>query len=258
MTLDIYRLQDEVLARLQAISDGELSRAKLCGGTALSRCWLHHRVSHDLDFFMPDGFKAMALARSLKQHGVSYEVSEMVDDARLANQLHGFVVSNGKRLKVSFIEDSYYDVYPPARTAFGSLTVTTEAIPGLYHRKLRTVSGRVSEGSEVVGGRQTARDLFDLYVLSQAYMPIRQFIEAVPYAFPSDAFDNGLASMPWMSLTNELAEITCDPKWERAKDISHLQETLFREIGATAVDDFDDAPEEETQRRAVRKPGGRT
>ena len=127
--------------------------------------------------------------------------------------------------------------------------MTTEEVAGLYHRKLRTVVGRVSEGSKVVGGRQTARDLFDLYVLSQAYMPIRQFIAQVPYAFPSDAFDNGLASMPWLALADELQEITCDPKWDRAKDILHLQESLFQEIGATAVDDLAESPGRRSRRQ---------
>ena len=238
MDEQLYRLQDRVLASLLGLNDRQFSKAKLCGGTALARCWLHHRVSYDLDFFLPHGFQAIPLSSSLKRGGIALEVSVMTDDPHKANQLHGFIVHAGKRLKVSFIEDSYFDVYPAVQAKLGDLTVNTEDLAGLYHRKLRTVSGRLSEGSEVVGGRQTARDLFDLYVLSKTYMPIREFIATLPYAFPSDAFDNGLASMPWMSLTSELQEVRCDPQWEAAKDISTLQEALYREIGATAVDEL--------------------
>jgi hypothetical protein len=41
----LYRLQEDVLGRLQAMADSQFEQAKLCGGTALSRCWLDHRVS---------------------------------------------------------------------------------------------------------------------------------------------------------------------------------------------------------------------
>lgn len=262
MDENLHRRQDGVLASLQGLNDEQFDRAKLCGGTALSRCWLQHRVSYDLDFFLPRGFQVIPFSTSLKRGGIVLEVTGITDDPYKANQLHGFIVHAGEPLKVSFIEDSYFDVYPSVQASFGSLVVNTEEIAGLYHRKLRTVSGRLSEGSEVVGGRQTARDLFDLYVLSQEYMPIRKFIATLPYAFPSDAFDNGLASMDWMSLTNELKELQCAPQWESAKDISTLQEVLYREIGATAIDEIGqegglngDEPPKNTGRSPG--PGGR-
>lgn len=36
----VYPLQEAVLAGLQAMRDAQFNSAKLCGGTALSRCWL--------------------------------------------------------------------------------------------------------------------------------------------------------------------------------------------------------------------------
>jgi predicted nucleotidyltransferase component of viral defense system len=63
----LYSLQEAVLAKLQAIlEDTQFNRAKLCGGTALSRCWLDHRMSYDLDFFLPYGFSASAIATANK------------------------------------------------------------------------------------------------------------------------------------------------------------------------------------------------
>jgi TfoX/Sxy family transcriptional regulator of competence genes len=258
MDQKLYALQEQVLAALQSLNDDQFNRAKLCGGTALARCWLNHRVSYDLDFFLPDGFDALALSSALKKRGIEFEVSDIVDDKHKANQLHGYLVHMGERLKVSFIEDSYFDVYPALQTKFGNLTVTTESIDGLYHRKLRTVSGRVSEGSEVVGGRQTARDLFDLYVLSKVAKPIRDFIATVPYSFPSDAFDNGLSSMHWLELAVELQQIRCAPEWDTAKYIAVLQDALLAEIGATAVDEFRHGAEDEDYHEEpdVKQPGG--
>lgn len=256
MDQKLYLLQEQVLGTLQSLDDEQFIRAKLCGGTALARCWLNHRVSYDLDFFFPGGFDALALSSSLKKKGVEFEVSDIVDDKHRANQLHGYLVHKGERLKVSFIEDSYFDVYPALLRGFGGLTVTTEPIDGLFHRKLRTVSGRVSEGSEVVGGRQTARDLFDLYVLSRVCRPIREFIATVPYVFPSDAFDNGLSSMQWLELSVELQQIRCASEWHEAKDIAFLQNTLLAEIGATAIDEFRD-DEDEGKLSGGLVPGGR-
>ena len=234
---DIYPLQEAVLVRLQSMNDPQLSVAKLCGGTALSRCWLDHRVSFDLDFFLPEGFKAGELAVAMKKAGINFRTKDIVDDLKKANQLHGYVSHEGRLLKVSFVEDAYFTLFPPVEKSFGGGLVRTEEIPGLYHRKLRTVAGHGSEGDSFAGGRQTARDAFDLYVLSQVFKPLAEFIESLPYAFPSAAFNNGLASMPWYDLVDELDEIVCADEWAHAKHIAVLQAALYEQIGAVLVDD---------------------
>lgn len=236
-TEDIYPLQEAVLVRLQLMSDPQLSVAKLCGGTALSRCWLGHRVSFDLDFFLPEGFKAGKLAVAMKDAGIDFRTKDIVDDLKKANQLHGYVSHEGRLLKVSFVEDAYFMLFPAVEKSFGRGLVRTEEIPGLYHRKLRTVAGHGSEGDSFEGGRQTARDLFDLYVLSRTFKPPVEFIESLPYAFPSAAFSNGLASMPWYDLADELGEIVCADEWAPARDVAFLQNALYEQIGAVLVDD---------------------
>ncbi|MDP2795298.1 MAG: nucleotidyl transferase AbiEii/AbiGii toxin family protein [Sulfurisoma sp.] len=236
-TEDIYPLQETVLARLQSINDPRLSVAKLCGGTALSRCWLGHRVSFDLDFFLPEGFKAGELAVAMKKAGIDYRTKDIVDDLKKANQLHGYVSHEGRLLKVSFVEDAYFTLFPPVEKSFGSGSVRTEEIPGLYHRKLRMIAGQGSEGNSFEGGRQTARDVFDLYVLSQTFKPLAKFIESLPYAFPATAFNNGLASMPWYDLVDELGEIVCADEWAHARDVAFLQNALYEQIGAALVED---------------------
>ncbi|MSP96804.1 MAG: hypothetical protein EXR29_06155 [Betaproteobacteria bacterium] len=155
-----------------------------------------------------------------------------MDDLKRVNQLHGFVSHAGRLLKVSFVEDAYYTLFPPVESTFGDGLVRTEQIPGLYHRKLRTVAGSGSQGDSFAGGRQTARDVFDLYVLSKAFKPLAEFMASLPYAFPSAAFSNGLASMPWYDLADELVEIDCADRWAHAKDILFLQNALYARIGA--------------------------
>lgn len=213
----LYKAQDQVLQRLGALGSAQLAKAKLCGGTAL--------------------------ARALKQGGIQIEIVDLVDDLKKANQLYGYIALDGADgIKVSFIEDAYFTVYPSVKKSLDGRRIATESIDGLYHRKLRTVAGSASEGEAVIGGRQTARDLFDLYVLSKAHMPILAFIQTVPYHFPLDAFCNGLVSMPWFDLAEELSQIQASENWNEAKNIEAVQAHLLKEIGCTPLDDFDAPP----------------
>jgi Nucleotidyl transferase AbiEii toxin, Type IV TA system len=240
---ELYKAQDAVLKRLFALDNQSLAQAKLCGGTALARFWLDHRISYDLDFFLPEGFRAGELARALKKGGIQFEVVDLVDDLKKANQLHGYVALDGADgIKVSFVEDAYFTVYPSVKKSWNGQKIATESIDGLYHRKLRTVAGSASEGDAVIGGPQTARDLFDLYVLSKVHMPLLTFIKTVPYHFPLDAFCNGLVSMPWFDLAEELSQIQASEKWHEATSIETVQAHLLQEIGCTPLDDLDTPP----------------
>jgi hypothetical protein len=224
--------QEALIERLNSLGDAQFLAAKLCGGTALSRCYLQHRLSYDLDFFFAQGFDAQKLAQAMAKADLSFETHTLVDDPHKANQLRGFALWEGQTVKLSFIEDAYFETFPAVEKSLGKQTVRTERIDGLYHRKLRTVSGSVAAGDEVVGARQTARDLFDLYVLSKAHLPIRAFMASLPYAFPASAFDNGLVSMPWFELMDELRELVVGEQWRLGTDVQELQTHLFNEIGA--------------------------
>lgn len=250
---DLYALQEDVAYRLQGLSDPAFLPAKLCGGTALARCWLDHRISYDLDYFLPEGFNANKLAMALKKAGIEYAVRDMVDDPHRANQLHGYVVHGDKRLKVSFMEDAYFHVFPAIRKSLGTVVVQTEPVEGLYHRKLRTISGHGAGSDSFEGGRQKARDVFDLHVLSQMVSPLRPFMESLPYSFPIAAFENGLACMPWFDLVDELREIVCEPKWAHAKDMVFLQDALYTQIGMITIND-ETRPSEDDPLSPHRKP----
>lgn len=253
----LYELQETVFSMLSGVNDPQFLTAKLCGGTALARFWLNHRVSYDLDFFLPEGFNATKLSAAIKSAGINMSVVDLVDGLKIANQLHGYINHNGNSLKVSFIEDAYFDLYPTIECRLGQQVVRTEQIEGLYHRKLRTVSGHVADGDSPDGGRQTSRDLFDLYVLAKEHSPILGFMKTLPYEFPRAAFCNGIASMPWFDLMQELSEIDASEKWRHIKDVQVLQDALFEEIGATViVDSLEDegvaTPKSERSRRGPR------
>ncbi len=234
-------------------------RAKLCGGTALSRFYLQHRLSYDLDFFLPTGFNAQALLDQLVPNVVINNL-EITHDQTRADQLHFTVDVGDVPIKMSFVEDMYADVFPPIATklVIQNRTIQTEGLDGLYHRKLRTVVGWAdAQVPQPVGGRQTARDMFDLFVLSQARMPLRAFIERLPYAFATTAFEDGLANMPWFDLILELKETIAAPKWQAGLDVELLRDHLYAEMGMCELPDPKIDEKEEVDGAAEDQVAGR-
>ncbi len=220
-------LQDEACRLLNNLDYPPLRTAKLVGGTALSRFWLQHRQSRDMDYFLPAGFSALDLARDIKRTGLRFETLVIVDGKNAANQLDGYLRVGQQAIKVSFVEDAYYEVYPAIRRSLGGQTVLTESIEGLYHRKLRTITGHTLDQDTPAGGRQKARDIFDLCVLSEKHAPFTDFVKTIPYEFPTRAFINGLAAIRWFDLIDELSEITAAPQWQKYQDIGVVRQALF-------------------------------
>lgn len=237
MTIDLHKVQDALLTQVfRNLDQFRIPNTLLAGGTALARYYLQHRVSYDLDFFVPARFSPDWLAVLLGKAGITLNDVQMEQDGSYAHQLHGYANGpSGEPVKVSFVEDVYEGMWPTVK--FGE--VVTEEIGGLYHRKLRTVTGS-GYGKETKGARQTARDLFDLYVLSKEIKPINEFVEEINEHganFPQDAFCANLLSMPWMDLMEEFdrlerlapyEEITLmrDVKGELAGEALRLQDLM--------------------------------
>ncbi len=183
------------------------ARVILVGGTALARCYLQHRASYDLDFFVNAKFDPLVTQRRLAGVGVGLKTVEILNDPMYAVQLHGMADVFGEPLRVSIVEDLYADMFP-LKSVSG---IRTESIEGLYHRKLRTITGsggRTSSTGRTVpaGARQTARDLFDLYVLSSEIKPLLEFVRSINEhgaALPEALLISGLRSIRWMELMDE-------------------------------------------------------
>lgn len=148
----LYPLQNRVLALLNAADN----RFYLTGGTALSRAWLHHRYSDDLDFFLNhDG----SFSRQVQQ------VYEILATA-FPNKIHrlidtsGFnrwLISEGEVLmKLEFINDVPFRYGKPVATALFSRTDTVENIAS---NKLSALS------------RQEPKDMADLLYIEKQFAP---------------------------------------------------------------------------------------
>lgn len=206
----LYKRQDKILKK---IFDKEKeifpsARVILAGGTALARCYLQHRASYDLDFFVNVRFDPIVIQRRLSEVGVPLKMVESVNKPMFAAELHGVADVDGETLRVSIVEDIYADMFPVKTVG----SIRTEAIDGLYHRKLRTITGSgegvaSSTGRTVqAGARQTARDLFDLYVLSNEIKPLLEFVREINRhgaGVPEALLISGLRKVRWMELMDE-------------------------------------------------------
>ena len=243
MTHPIYQKQDIILDKVFSnLVELGISNCILAGGTALSRYYLHHRASYDLDFFVGGGFIPEKLSIAIGRIGINLSDVHIESGSVYAHQLHGYANVDGSTVKISFVEDVYEDMWPKKK--FGK--VITEQIGGLYHRKLRTISGS-GYGKDTKGAHQTARDLFDAYVLSSRVQPIHSFLsEANQHGanFPQDAFCANIMSMPWIDLMDEFEGLELFSPYLGLKLIGDIKPLLVNE--AIAIQELKRIDDENT------------
>jgi len=226
---DLYVLQEKIWRHVFEHEERlGISNVLLCGGTALARFYLDHRVSYDLDFFVPSRFSPEALQSQLKKIGLEIVGAHMHGGDDYCRQLKGLVSDGKTSVRVDFIEDIYEGMFDVAEKNGAK----TEVLDGLYHRKIRTVSGMFLKDGSIKGGRQTARDVFDLYVLGQSAEPLSTFIDRINQQganIPLDGLLTGIISMQWIDLLDEFDELTVDDKWAHC-DLKVIRTYLEKEV----------------------------
>jgi len=204
----LYPLQDKVLRLLETLP----SSFYLTGGTALSRAYLDHRYSDDLDFFTnqnPEFEKQVeTILNALKIENLKYEISIAGDSFTriLLNE-------NNALLKIDFVNDVAYRTGVPVPT---SLFQNTDTIFNILSNKLTALS------------RHSAKDVADLVYISLHY-PF-SWKEIIAEASQKDIWINAVeASKILDSFTLEkLQEII----WTKsAPDISLFEKNLHTLIG---------------------------
>ena len=231
MTYTLYKAQDAILDKVfPSLAQIGIPNCILAGGTALARYYLHHRVSYDLDFFVSGKFSPEKLSIALGKIGINLSDVHFESGGVLVHQLHGYANADGSTVKISFVEDVYEDMWPKKK--FGN--VITEEIGGLYHRKLRALSGS-GYGKSTKGARQTARDLLDAYVLSSQVQSTQGFLsESNRHGanYPQDAFCANILSMPWFELMDEFDSLELLPPYLGLSLIGDIKPLLVNEAMA--------------------------
>lgn len=145
----LYPLQDKVLKLFGPLAVDFY----LTGGTALSRAYLNHRYSDDLDFFVnrSDKFKTQVeiIVKSLPQLGLKFEILQADEEfARI------FVYDVRCTLKLDFINDVLFRSEVPVST---SLYRLTDNPANILSNKINALS------------RLSAKDVVDIVYIAQKY-----------------------------------------------------------------------------------------
>lgn len=232
----LYALQDTLLSfifeREKELFEG--AGVILAGGTALARCYLEHRASYDLDFFIDRRFDPPLLLRRLRDARLKMTNVETVAEPMYAVQLHGMATVKEEPIRLSIVEDVLAGMFPVAMVQ----GIRTEVIEGLYHRKLLTLTGTadtttVTGRTTGKGARQTARDLFDIYVLSNEVKPVMDFVADINSkgANVSEmALLGAIRNIRWMDLMDEFAMLEMADRYKglTAYDVKRSFDKWFK------------------------------
>ena len=168
--------RDRVLKALA----GKLDGLYLAGGTALSLFYFHHRESYDLDLFTKEFSRPKIekivsdLAKTTGRKIELGKTREKKDSAHI--MIYYLYINKDETLKIDFVEDVYELI--KSVKIIDSLPVLS--LEDIYMRKIFAACGTNKTvnviGREIfTGGRQQARDFFDLYFLSTTFMPLSKF-----------------------------------------------------------------------------------
>lgn len=173
----IIRVRDKVLKKLA----NKLEGFYLAGGTALSLFYFKHRESYDLDFFTKN-FSRVKIGKIMsglsRDMGLTAELSAEQDKQGLAKMMvYSLKTGSAGSLKIDFVED-VYELLKPLKAIDG---IPILAIEDIYLRKILAACGSIATvdsigRSSFAGGRQEAKDFFDLYFLSKTFMPLSAFV----------------------------------------------------------------------------------
>ena len=221
---NIIKYQEKVLRLLS----GRLEGFYLAGGTALSLYYFHHRGSLDLDFFTPT-FNMVAV-----QNIVDELAAKMGKKIQLITQqnkknlikiaVYMIKLRPKESLKIDFVEDFLKTIKLP-KLINGIAVLSLEDI---YLRKVYAISGSIEVIDEIgrkvaAGGRQEAKDFFDLYCLSTILMPLSKFAYKYCDSVHKEALVRWFRSYDRMAIKTGLLELKTN------KDIDYrLMESHFK------------------------------
>jgi len=225
----ITKWQDKTLKTLA----GNVDDYCLGGGTALSMVYFRHRQSLDLDFFTSKFSRKniLSLLKLLSDRiGKNFEIiGEQQKKDKVRILIFNARLSKNEILKIDFIED-YIRRLKPARRIDG---IWVFALEDIYLRKIYTVTGTV-ESFDIVGrkitmgGRQEAKDFYDLYFLSHTFMNLSSF--TFKYCNPTiqEALVRWFRTYPRLEIKTGLLELKTKNRIDYREMEKHFKEEIDR------------------------------
>lgn len=148
-----------------------------CGGTALSYCYLKHRLSEDSDFFSKDLFAQEVLLKKFNELGL-----EKIGYFEKLNRQR-FIVKRGKRnLQLEFV---YFPFKP-----IGGLKLIKE-----FNIKINSLKDLAANKILAVYERHEPKDVFDIYfILHKKRFNLKKLLEDVNKKFGVEIDEADLAA----------------------------------------------------------------
>ncbi len=213
--------------KITALVTKKFKRYYLSGGTALS-FYFNHRFSEDLDFFtqtyVKDDPEAIMDFIS-KTTGFYYELEAEQDEPGLLPMKVYFLGLKKKEvLKVDFVQDFKENI--------DKIKDGLHSVGDIYYRKISAAVGQIGKedisGRVIHAGRQSVKDLFDLYYLSTHHIPLTDFF------LEHFSYDKAEAIIAWyrgfnrMDLKIGLMDLV--PGIDTDKVIRHLDTELLKKL----------------------------
>lgn len=199
----------------------------LTGGTALS-LYFNHRFSEDLDFFTQEYRKEdpeRIMNFVSKETGFKFKLEAEQDSLKLIPmKVYSLGLKKGCVLKIDFVQDFQKNI---KRVKDG-----LHSLEDIYYRKISAGLGLVRKedatGRVIHAGRQSVKDLFDLYYLSKHHKPLSDFF------FEYFSYDKAEGFIAWyrgfnrMDLKIELLDLV--PKVNTNEVIRYLDSEILKKL----------------------------
>jgi len=225
----ITKWQEKVLNALS----GKVDDYCLGGGTALSMFYFRHRQSLDLDFFTSKFSRKniLSLVKFLSDRiDKDFEIiGEQQKKDKVRVVIFNARLSKNEMLKIDFIED-YIRRLKPARQIDG---IWVFALEDIYLRKIYTVTGTMESldlvGRKIaIGGRQEAKDFYDLYFLSHTFMNLSRFTLRYCNATIQEASVRWFRTYPRFEIKTGLLELKTKNRVDYREMEEHFKDEIDR------------------------------
>jgi len=223
----LWRWQDDILRTLA----GKVDNYCLGGGTALSKVYFHHRQSFDLDFFTLE-FNRKAILSLIKFLSGSLHkdfrlISEQSGKDKVRIMIFSSPLTRTEAIKIDFIED-YIKRLKPAKQIDA---IPVFALEDIYLRKIYAVTGTI-EAVDLIGrkvsrgGRQEAKDFFDLYFLSHTFMNLSDFSFRYCGAAIQEALVRWFRTYPRLDIKTGLLDLKTKNKFDYREMEDHFKQEI--------------------------------
>jgi predicted nucleotidyltransferase component of viral defense system len=232
MEQKIVVYQQEALKTLS----GKADNFYLAGGTALSLFYFHHRLSVDLDFFtrdfmFDDVLRIVLYLKNTLKKKVSL-VGKNLNEKTAKIAAYNIHFTAKDLLKIDFVED-VTKLLRSTKVVDGIRILSLEDI---YLRKLYALAGMIRITDETgrgkfIGGRIEAKDFYDVYFLSNTFIPLSKF--AVEYCddIAFEAIVGWFRTYDRMTMMGGVLDLITDKAIDYKAMEKHFKQEIDKMIG---------------------------